>query len=69
MYKNEDTQKHEMMIAGVLYVIDFVNMLQYRKDNPKKKRQIKKELKNVIVDCKGVAGVRKMEDNATKDEK
>ena len=58
----------EMMIAGALYVIDFINMAQYRKCNPKKKRQIKRESKgNEVVDCKGIAGLRKIENTPTED--
>ena len=52
---------NEIMIAGVVYIIDFINMIQYRKSNPKKKRQIKRESDDVVVDCKGVAGLKKKE--------
>ena len=60
---------NEILIAGVVYIIDFINMIQYRKGNPKKKRLIKRELEDVVVDCKGVAGLKKKEQESNEDEK
>ena len=60
---------NEIMIAGVVYIIDFINMIQYRKSNPKKKRQIKRESDDVVVDCKGVAGLKKKEQESNEYER
>ena len=49
----------EILIAGVMYIIDFDNMIQYRKGSPHKKRKIRREIKDQVIDCKGVAGLRK----------
>ena len=65
----KSTSSNEIMIAGVVYIIDFINMIQYRKGNPKKKRQIKRELEDVVVDCKGVAGLKKKKQESNEDEK
>lgn len=46
----------ELMIAGSMYVIDFENMLQYRKDAPSKTRKIKRD--SLDPNTKGVAGLR-----------
>ena len=51
--KNEQTH---VQISGFSYTVDFVNMVQYRKDRPNRKRKIKREgvsEENV----KGVAGI------------
>merc|ERR1719244_2408561 len=50
-------QTLEMMICGSIYVIDFQNLEQYPKNNPSRKRKIKRDLKSS--DCKGVAGLAK----------
>lgn len=55
MYKLGDTQC-EMLICGMLYVIDFENKCQYRKYQPRYKRNIKRDRKDA--QCKGVSGVR-----------
>jgi E3 ubiquitin-protein ligase RNF146 len=52
---------YEIMIAGLIYIVDFHNMIQYRKDNPHRKRKIKREMTKDIIDCKGVAGLRKID--------
>ncbi|KAI8480310.1 hypothetical protein Bbelb_419580 [Branchiostoma belcheri] len=46
----------ELLIAGFLYIIDFVNMLQFRRNDPSRRRRIKRDLTNTPK--KGVAGVR-----------
>ncbi|CAH1253792.1 RNF146 [Branchiostoma lanceolatum] len=46
----------ELLIAGFLYIIDFVNMLQFRRNDPSRRRRIKRDLMNTPK--KGVAGVR-----------
>ena len=58
---NDNSRKglYEIMIAGFIYIVDFYNMAQYRKGNPHKKRKIKRETTGQIIDCKGVAGLRK----------
>lgn len=45
----------EIMICGVLYVIDFKGNVQYRKKDPRKKRKIKRDRKSIP--NKGVAGI------------
>lgn len=55
IYKLGDAQC-ELLICGMLYVIDFVNKYQYRKYNPRYKRNIKRDRKDAP--CKGVSGVR-----------
>ena len=47
----------EMLIAGFLYIIDFDNMLQYRRNDPTRRRKIKRDL-ITIPDRKGVAGLK-----------
>lgn len=44
------------MIAGFLYIIDFDQMLQYRKSEPTRRRRIKRDLSSIPK--KGVAGLR-----------
>ena len=50
--------KPELWIAGKLYVVDFEQMVQFQKDQPHKKRRIKREEKHRVSDYKGVAGLR-----------
>ena len=45
------------MIAGLLYVLDFESMVQYRQGQPHKKRNIKREIRSEVIDCKGIAGL------------
>lgn len=45
-----------LLIAGFLYVIDFENMFQTRKNEPGRRRRIKRDKKDV--ESKGVAGIR-----------
>jgi hypothetical protein len=45
----------QTQIAGQLYNIDFVNMQQSRTDNPRLKRDIKRDIKSKST--KGVAGI------------
>lgn len=45
-----------LLIAGFLYVIDFENMFQTRKNEPGRRRRIKRDKKDV--ERKGVAGIR-----------
>ncbi|XP_024889403.1 E3 ubiquitin-protein ligase rnf146-like [Temnothorax curvispinosus] len=54
IYKLEDAQC-ELLICGMLYVIDFEKKCQYRKYNPRYKRNIKRDRKDAP--CKGVSGV------------
>ncbi|KAG7199170.1 hypothetical protein KM043_018051 [Ampulex compressa] len=46
----------ELLIAGFLYIADFVSMLQLRRNDPSRRRRIKRDLYNVPK--KGVAGLR-----------
>lgn len=45
-----------LLIAGFLYVVDFENMFQTRKNEPGRRRRIKRDKKDV--ESKGVAGIR-----------
>ncbi|XP_011252700.1 E3 ubiquitin-protein ligase RNF146 [Camponotus floridanus] len=46
----------ELLIAGFLYIADFGSMLQLRRNDPSRRRRIKRDLYNVP--RKGVAGLR-----------
>ncbi|BET03181.1 RING finger protein [Nesidiocoris tenuis] len=48
--------KAELLIAGCLYLIDLHGMMQYNKNDPGKRRTVKRD--RVGVACKGVAGIR-----------
>jgi len=48
----------ELLIAGFLYSIDFENMLQCRRNEPNRRRQIKRDLAGNVTDKKGIAGIR-----------
>lgn len=48
----------ELLIAGFLYSIDLENMLQCRRNEPHRRRQIKRDLSVNVADKKGVAGIR-----------
>ena len=55
-YKNDD-RHFEILIAGFLYVIDLDNKHQYRRNDPTRRRRIKRDKMN-IPDKKGVAGLK-----------
>ncbi|XP_002735032.1 E3 ubiquitin-protein ligase RNF146-like [Saccoglossus kowalevskii] len=46
----------ELLIAGFLYVIDFENMIQIRRNDPTRRRRIKRDLRNAPK--KGIAGIK-----------
>ena len=46
----------EIVIAGFSYLVDFENMVQFRKSHPSRRRRIKRD--KVGVDRKGVAGLK-----------
>lgn len=46
----------EILICGMLYIIDFKNNCQYRKYQPYYKRNIKRDRKDAP--CKGVSGIK-----------
>ncbi|XP_076263368.1 E3 ubiquitin-protein ligase rnf146-like [Rhynchophorus ferrugineus] len=46
----------ELLIAGFLYVIDFENMLQLRRNDPSRRRRIKRDFSTIPK--KGIAGIR-----------
>lgn len=54
-HKGGDT-RCEILIAGYLYVIDFELKLQYRQNDPSRRRRIKRDL--ATGPRKGVAGIR-----------
>ena len=53
-----DHSMSQFLIAGHLYIIDFKQMIKFRKDDPSRKRKIRRDRKDEISDCKGVAGLR-----------
>ena len=56
---NETTSKScELLIAGFLYVIDFEHMIQYRRNEPQRRRRVKRDVRDQIENRKGVAGLR-----------
>eukprot|EP00094_Tigriopus_californicus_P011230 TCALIF_10837-PA protein Name:"Similar to rnf146 E3 ubiquitin-protein ligase rnf146 (Salmo salar)" AED:0.12 eAED:0.27 QI:0/0/0/1/1/1/2/0/358 len=46
----------ELLIAGFLYTIDFRSMVQFRRNEPNRRRQIKRDL--ATISKKGIAGLR-----------
>ena len=54
-YKSGD-KRCELLIAGFLYIIDFEHMLQYRRNDPSRRRRVKKDVASGPK--KGVAGLR-----------
>jgi len=53
----------ELLIAGFLYVIDFEHMVQLRRNDPSRRRRIKRDLATILK--KGIAGLRLHEDTTT----
>ncbi|KAJ8971329.1 hypothetical protein NQ317_012296 [Molorchus minor] len=51
----------ELLIAGFLYIVDLENMLQLRRNDPSRRRRIKRDF--ATVPKKGVAGLRTSEDS------
>ena len=43
------------MVAGLVFVVDFERMLQYRANDPTKRRRIKRDLSSILI--KGIAGI------------
>jgi len=54
-YKSGD-KRCELLIAGFLYIIDFEHMLQYRRNDPSRRRRVKRDVASGPK--KGVAGLR-----------
>ena len=48
----------ELLIAGFLYVINFEHMIQYRRNEPQRRRRVKRDVRDQIENRKGVAGLR-----------
>lgn len=49
----------EVLTAGTVYVIDFIHMIQYRKNEPGKQRKVLREMPSKIKhQTKGIAGVK-----------
>lgn len=46
----------ELLIAGFLYIVDFESMLQMRRNDPSRRRQVKRDFATIVK--KGVAGIR-----------
>ncbi|KAG9509593.1 pncA, partial [Fragariocoptes setiger] len=51
------TQFFEVFIAGFTYVIDFQQMIQYRKDGDTRKRAVRRDRPQALDDIRGVAGL------------
>ena len=60
----EGVRIFELLIAGFLYVIDLKNMIQIRRNDPTRRRRIKRDLSD-IPDKKGVAGLKVVGVNST----
>ena len=56
--QGNDTNNCELLIAGFLYVIDFENMIQYRRNEPQRRRRVKRDARDQIANMKGIAGLR-----------
>ena len=57
--ENEANPKScELLIAGFLYVINFEHMIQYRRNEPQRRRRVKRDVRDQIENRKGVAGLR-----------
>eukprot|EP00918_Siedleckia_nematoides_P091261 GHVU01200499.1.p1 GENE.GHVU01200499.1~~GHVU01200499.1.p1 ORF type:complete len:489 (+),score=23.88 GHVU01200499.1:28-1467(+) len=54
-YRDEDTT-FELLIAGFLYIIDLEMMVQIRRNDPSRRRRMKRDL--ITVEKKGVAGLK-----------
>lgn len=54
-FKEED-KRCELLIAGFLYIIDFEHMFQYRRNDPSRRRKVKRDI--ATGPKKGVAGLR-----------
>ena len=55
-FESNHLQPFEILIAGFLYIIDFENMIQYRRNDPTRRRRIKRDLSTISK--KGVAGLK-----------
>ena len=63
-FKNQQ-DKCELLIAGFLYVVDFIRMVQYRRSEPNRARKIRRDrLEQVTI--KGVAGLKRTDVSETK---
>lgn len=52
---HEGGDKMEVLIAGFLYIIDFKNMIQFRRNDPSRCRRIKRDA--LTIPKKGIAGI------------
>ncbi|KAJ8919659.1 hypothetical protein NQ315_006187 [Exocentrus adspersus] len=59
-YKNGE-KTCELLIAGFLYIVDLENMLQLRRNDPSRRRRIKRDHANIPK--KGIAGLRTDEES------
>ncbi|XP_077991417.1 uncharacterized protein LOC144445660 [Glandiceps talaboti] len=57
----------ELLIAGFLYVIDFENLIQIRRNDPTRRRRIKRDL--ATVPKKGVAGIKYFTQSVQQDDR
>ena len=55
-------QRCELLIAGFLYIVDFEQMLQFRRNDPSRRRRIKRD--QATGPKKGIAGLRMGEEPA-----
>ncbi|XP_018577302.1 E3 ubiquitin-protein ligase rnf146 [Anoplophora glabripennis] len=63
-YKNGE-KTCELLIAGFLYIVDLENMLQLRRNDPSRRRRIKRDHANIPK--KGIAGLRTDEERSILD--
>lgn len=54
---SRNSNMFDVLICGTLYTIDFKDMVQYQKENPIRKRYIRRTKCGALVEKKGVAGI------------
>lgn len=57
-YSTEETECL-LLLAGTIYCVDFQNMIQFRRSDPRRRRHIKRDLPTLP--AKGIAGIKKID--------
>ena len=60
---NKEKRTSELLIAGFIYIVDLVNMVQIRKNYPSRRRRIKRD--RACAQKKGIAGLKNVEQDNT----
>ncbi|XP_074641497.1 E3 ubiquitin-protein ligase rnf146-like [Tubulanus polymorphus] len=55
-YVKDEEKVFELLIAGFLYIIDLENMIQVRRNDPSRRRRVKRDL--ATIEKKGIAGIK-----------